>query len=154
MGMHLVVYGLGNQGLTVVLGGILQRLVENSPLKGSLMSGGRFSLVAAVMNNLPSAMTSSLTVAAAPLSPEVKEAAALASIVGNGIGPKMTPIGSLATLMWMHILRQKGVTISWGYYMRVGLTITPPLNQSLMIAVLDTDPGVLPTMRCEKFGAN
>lgn len=127
MGMYLVVYGLGNQGLTVVLGNLLQRLVEDSPFRGSLMSGGMFSLVAAVMNNLPSAMTSSLTVAAAPLSPEVKEAAALASIVGNGIGPKMTPIGSLATLMWMHILRQKGVTVSWGYYMRVGLTITPPV---------------------------
>ncbi|MEW6662123.1 MAG: arsenical efflux pump membrane protein ArsB [Bacillota bacterium] len=125
MGMYLVVYGLGHLGLPVLLAELLHQAIGESQIKASLVSGSLFTATAALMNNLPSAMISSLAVAATSFETPLKETVALACIVGNGIGAKLTPVGSLATLMWLHILRQKGIDLSWTYYLKVGLVLTP-----------------------------
>jgi arsenical pump membrane protein len=58
----------------------------------------------------------------------------LAALVGGDIGPRLLPIGSLAGLLWMDILRRSGVEISIGKFVRLGtLVLLPTLSVSLLL---------------------
>jgi arsenical pump membrane protein len=72
-------------------------------------------------------LVGALAIQAAHVTPAVREAMVFANVVGCDLGPKFTPIGSLATLLWLHVLAQKGVRIGWGYYSRVGVLLTTPI---------------------------
>jgi arsenical pump membrane protein len=59
----------------------------------------------------------------------------LAALVGGDIGPRLLPIGSLAGLLWMDLLRRSGVEISIGRFVRLGTLVLLP-TLSLKLAML------------------
>jgi len=135
IGMYLVVYGLGNAGLTSMGAKLLGWLGHQGNLIATVGTGMLSALLASVMNNLPSTLVGALAIDQAQVPTLTKELMVYANIIGNDLGPKFTPIGSLATLLWLHVLAGRDFHIGWGQYMKIGLLITPPILLATLVAL-------------------
>ncbi|GBQ89457.1 arsenical membrane pump protein [Gluconacetobacter johannae DSM 13595] len=128
LGMYLVVYGLRNAGLTDHLAAALVWLGHQGPFTATIGAGFLAALLSSVMNNMPSVLVGALAIQQAhDITPMTRDLMVYANVIGCDLGPKFTPIGSLATLLWLHVLASKNHRITWGQYMKVGLVLTPPV---------------------------
>ena len=135
LGMYLVVYGLGNAWLTEAATSVLTWLAAQGTFVATIGTGFAVAILASVMNNMPATLVGALAIDAADVPALTRELMIYANVVGNDLGPKFTPIGSLATLLWLHVLAGKGQRITWGQYMKVGLILTPPVLLAALVAL-------------------
>ncbi|MDQ1213470.1 arsenic transporter [Pantoea anthophila] len=127
LGMYLVVFGLKNAGLTQHITGLLNVFASHGVWSATLGTGFTMAMLSSVMNNMPAVLAGALSIDATTTSSLIREAMIYANIIGCDLGPKITPVGSLATLLWLYVLEQKNIRISWGYYFRVGVVMTLPV---------------------------
>jgi arsenical pump membrane protein len=131
LGLYIVVYGLKNAGLTDEVAHILHYLNSQSQTIAVVGTGFLAAFLSAVMNNMPTIMIMDIA-----LQDIANDAMIYANIIGCNLGPKMTPFGSLATLLWLHTLDKKGVHISFWSYSKFGLIVTPVVLLVVLLALV------------------
>jgi arsenical pump membrane protein len=135
LGMYLVVYGLKNAGLTDHIAQILNVFAGYGIWSASLGTGLLTAFLSSIMNNMPTVLVGALSIHDAEVDGVVQQAMVYANIIGCDLGPKITPIGSLATLLWLHVLAKKDIKISWGYYFKTGIVLTLPILVATLSAL-------------------
>ncbi|KRE57960.1 ArsB/NhaD family transporter [Paenibacillus sp. Soil750] len=123
--MYVIIYGLHNIGLTQMLIQLMQPLVSGSLLDASLMMGVLLTLLSNLFNNHPALMVGTLTLTNMGLDPLTLKISYLAGVIGSDMGSLILPIGTLATIMWMHIIKKGKVKLSWAEYLKVTITVIP-----------------------------
>ncbi|MFD2442819.1 arsenic transporter [Bacillus sp. CGMCC 1.16607] len=123
--MYVIIYGLHNSGLTDLLVKFCEPIVNQGLLQASFMMGGLVSILSNIFNNHPALMVGTITLTEMGLDPITLKTIYLANIIGSDIGSLLLPIGTLASLIWMHILRQNKIKIKWKDYLNVSLIVIP-----------------------------
>jgi arsenical pump membrane protein len=118
LALGIVVAAVGAHGLGEVLGGLVAPL--GTGLLGLLAVAGLAAVLANVVNNLPATL---LLLAA--FGPAPAAATVLAMLIGVGVGPNLTYVGSLATLLWRRVMLAEDVAPSLARFTVAGLVTTP-----------------------------
>lgn len=124
--MYVIIYGLHNIGLTNIILNYITPLVEGSLLHASLTMGILLSVMSNLFNNHPALMIGTLALTEMGLEPIVLKTVYMANIIGSDIGSLLLPIGTLATLIWMHILKKNKIKITWKTYIKITIVVIPP----------------------------
>ncbi|MET3207523.1 UNVERIFIED_CONTAM: arsenical pump membrane protein [Paenibacillus sp. PvR008] len=124
--IYIIIFGLNNIGLTSMLIHLTQPLIAGDLLTASLIMGVLLTIMSSLFNNHPALMIGTVSLTSMNLDPLHLKVAYLASVIGSDVGSLLLPIGTLASLIWLHIIRQNNVKISWKDYVKVTIITIPP----------------------------
>jgi arsenical pump membrane protein len=127
-GMSVIFIGLGNAGLTNSLSGILGQFGGWGTSLGVIFTGILITIQASVMNNVPTILSNMLAMQTTPITNfNVINSLVYAAVIACVIGAKISPFGSLSTLLLFDMLQQRGLNISWRDYFKMATVITLPV---------------------------
>jgi arsenical pump membrane protein len=119
-GVFLVVAGLRSVGIVDRLAAFYRASEGNGALHIGVI-GTMAALGSAIVDNHPMSILNMMA-----LGDHHMVKPLLAALIGGDIGPRLLPIGSLAGLLWMDLLRRQGVEIGIGRFVRLGTAVLVP----------------------------
>ena len=126
-GMFVVVQAVENLGFTAAFGSALIRLAGGKPFRAVLLVAGGTALGSNLINNVPMSLVMVSALHHLPLNTPAYHSLAFAAMFGADLGPNLTTVGSLATMLWLLILRRKGLEVSTWQYFKLGMIFVPAL---------------------------
>lgn len=123
--MYVVIYGVHNVNFTAFIIDLLKEPVSTDMFNAIFIMGTLLSVMSNLFNNLPSVMIGTLSITQMGLDQQYLQVAYLANILGSDIGSLILPSGTLASLIWMYILRVNKIPVTWGQYIGVTVLVVP-----------------------------
>jgi arsenical pump membrane protein len=135
-GMYIIAIALGNSGLITTIGLISAQFAQWGLFLSIISTGFLATILAAVTNNLPAVLIHTLAIQSTyTIPPDIQEGMVYAAVIGCTLGAKITPIGSLSTLLWLNILKRRGWDIKWSQYFRLNVILTLPVLFLTLLAL-------------------
>jgi arsenical pump membrane protein len=126
-GMFVVVRAVENLGFTAAFGNALLRLSGGKPFRAVFLVAGGTALGSNLINNVPMSLVMVSALHHIPPDTPAYHSLAFAAMFGADLGPNLTTVGSLATMLWLLILRRKGLEVSTWEYFKLGMIFVPAL---------------------------
>lgn len=120
-GLFVLVEALDRTGLIRVLAVVLRDAVARSSEGTTWASGVVLAVVCNLMNNLPAGLIAGTALQSAHIPARITEAV----LIGADLGPNLSVTGSLATILWLAVLRREGVEVSALAFLKLGLIVMP-----------------------------
>ena len=118
-GLFVIVEALNKTGIIKMLSGILHQSLSSSVVAATWGSGIATAFGSNLLNNLPTGLIVSNVIQAAHV-PEIVRRAVL---IGIDLGPNFSVTGSLATILWLVVLRREGYEINAWSFLILGIII-------------------------------
>lgn len=126
--LALLVKGLENAGVTEALGRTMADLSSQNTLGAIVATSFGTAVGSNLINNWSMMMVSVSSISEISNSVAASgQALIYSSIIGADLGPNITIIGSLSSMLWLVLLRQRGLNIHPLQYFKLGLIVTPPM---------------------------
>ncbi len=121
-GLFVLVRALDSTGALESARILFRNASAMPPLLGRLYAGGVTTLADAFINNLPAGVIARYALHGHGISAHVVHAV----LVGIDLGPNLSITGSLATLLWLMLLRRGGIEVNGWRFLGLGALMTIP----------------------------
>ena len=135
-GLFILVEGLNRTGVLPALAAVLKQAAVAAPQLTSWVAGIMVAVASNLLNNLPMGLIAATTGQAAQVPPHVTGAI----LIGVDLGPNLSVTGSLATILWLIVLRREGEHVSAMRFLKLGLIVMPPALLLALLALVVVSP--------------
>jgi arsenical pump membrane protein len=126
VGLALIVRAAGDHGLQSTVDALVP---HGAGLLALLAIAALSAVVANLLNNLPA------TLIVLPVAAAGGPGPVLAMLIGVNVGPNLTYVGSLATLLWRRVVHAHDETTDLGEFVKLGALTVPPALLACTVAL-------------------